>query len=313
MAYSNEEDLQRLQKILAQAGIASRRKAEELILEGRVIVNGKVVTELGTKANPELDHIKVDGRLLKKEPTEHIYIALHKPDNVVSTASDPQRRTTVLDLLEGLKTRVFPVGRLDYHSTGLILLTNDGELANSITAAKSHITKTYMVKTKGSLTLEEEDQFRRGVPLHGIRTAPAGLRLVREGDNPWYEVSLIEGRNQQIRIMFKHFGHLVEKLRRIRIGDVELGTLKPGEFRFLDPYEVKNLQRLARGPKTPKAPKAGEAASAAPRAGRPFAVKRPVASKKAGSKPAPSKQAAVKRAPAKRPAAKRPAGPKRGR
>lgn len=246
MAYSNEEDLQRLQKILAQAGVASRRKAEELIEAGRVMVNGKVVTELGTKANPELDHIKVDGKLLKKDVPEHIYIALHKPDNVVSTASDPQGRTTVLELLEGLKTRVFPVGRLDYHSTGLILLTNDGELANSITAAKSHIPKTYMVKTKGSLTPEEEEQFRHGIPLSGIRTAPAGLRLVRRGDNPWYEVRLIEGRNQQIRIMFKHFGHLVEKLRRIRIGDVELGTLKPGEFRFLEPHEIRGLQKMAR-------------------------------------------------------------------
>ena len=247
MAYSDPENLQRLQKILAQAGIASRRKAELLIGEGRVTVNGKVVTELGTKADPTADHIKVDGRLLKNEAAELIYIALHKPDNVVSTASDPQGRTTVLDLLEGLKTRVFPVGRLDYHSTGLILLTNDGELSNAITAAKTHIPKTYMVKTKGSLTPEEEEQFRHGVPLHGIRTAPAGLRLVRQGDNPWYEVRLIEGRNQQIRIMFKHFGHLVEKLRRIAIGGLELGNLKPGEFRFLEPREVKALQRLARG------------------------------------------------------------------
>ncbi|MCU1326130.1 MAG: ribosomal large subunit pseudouridine synthase [Bryobacterales bacterium] len=298
MAYSNEEDLQRLQKILAQAGIASRRKAEELILEGRVIVNGKVVTELGTKANPEIDHIKVDGRLLKKETAEHIYIALHKPDNVVSTASDPQRRTTVLDLLEGLKTRVFPVGRLDYHSTGLILLTNDGDLANAITAAKSHITKTYMVKTKGSLTQEEEDQFRRGVPLHGIRTAPAGLRMVREGDNPWYEVTLIEGRNQQIRTMFKHFGHLVEKLRRIRIGDLELGTLKPGEFRFLDPHEVKSLERLTRAPKKPSVV---------------AAVTPPKAKKRLPAKRTSPKSTPVKRTPAKRTAAKRTPSPKRGR
>ncbi len=235
---------ERLQKILATAGIASRRKAEALILEGRVTVNGKVITELGSKADPETDHIKMDGRLIKQ--LDHfLYIALNKPDNVVSTASDPQRRTTVLDLLLGIRARVYPVGRLDYHSTGLILLTNDGEFANAVTAAKSHVTKTYLVKTKGQLTEEEEEKFRNGVPLSGKKTSPAGLRLIRRGDNPWYEVRLIEGRNQQIRTMFKHFGHLVEKLRRVRIGPVELGTLKPGEFRLLAPEEVKKMMRLA--------------------------------------------------------------------
>jgi 23S rRNA pseudouridine2605 synthase len=237
---------ERLQKVLASAGIASRRKAEQFIVEGRVTVNGQVVTELGSKADPDQDHIKVDGKLIHQ--TERLlYIALHKPDNVVSTASDPQRRTTVLELVAGLKTRVFPVGRLDYHSTGLILLTNDGEFSNAITAAKSHVTKTYLVKIKGQLTPEEEEQFRNGIPLSGRRTSPAGIRLIRRGDNPWYEVRLIEGRNQQIRIMFKHFGHLVEKLRRVRIGGVELGTLKPGEFRFLTPREVNQLMKLARG------------------------------------------------------------------
>jgi 23S rRNA pseudouridine2605 synthase len=237
---------ERLQKILANAGVASRRKAEELIVEGRVTVNGKTVTELGTKADPDADHIKVDGRLLK-QPEHFLYIALHKPDNVVSTASDPQRRTTVLDLVKGVKARVYPVGRLDYHSTGLILLTNDGEFANAITSASSHVPKTYLVKTKGQLTAEEEEKFRTGIPLSGRRTSPAGLRLIRQGENPWYEVRLIEGRNQQIRIMFKHFGHLVEKLRRVRIGSVELGNLKPGEFRFLAPEEVRKLMRTAGG------------------------------------------------------------------
>ena len=237
---------ERLQKILANAGVTSRRKAEELIVEGRVAVNGKIVTEMGSKADPDTDHIKVDGKLLK-QPERFLYIALNKPDNVVSTASDPQRRTTVLDLVHGIKARVYPVGRLDYHSTGLILLTNDGEFANAITSASSHVPKTYLVKTKGQLTPEEEERFRTGIPLSGRRTSPAGLRLVRQGDNPWYEVRLIEGRNQQIRIMFKHFGHLVEKLRRVRIGSVELGTLKPGEFRFLEPAEVRKLIRTAGG------------------------------------------------------------------
>jgi len=240
---------ERLQKILASAGVASRRKAEQIIVEGRVTVNGKVVTELGTKADFEKDHIKVDGKLLR-ETAEHIYIALNKPDSFMSTVYDPQHRPTVLDLLPGLRTRVYPVGRLDYHSQGLILLTNDGEFANAILAAKSHVPKTYMVKVKGSLTLEEEEQFRTGIPLSGIRTAPAGLRLVRRGDNPWYEVTLIEGRNQQIRTMFKHFGHLVEKLKRMSIGNVHLGSLKPKEFRFLTPEEVTKLVRLAKKPVT---------------------------------------------------------------
>jgi 23S rRNA pseudouridine2605 synthase len=236
---------ERLQKILSAAGVTSRRKAEELIVEGRVTVNGKAVTELGTKADGDRDHIKVDGKLIR-QPARHVYIALYKPDCVVSTASDPQRRTTVLDLLHGVKERVYPVGRLDYHSDGLILLTNDGEFANAITSSKNHVVKTYLVKVNGTLTTEEEERFRTGVPLSGRRTAPAHLKLVRRGDNPWYEVRLIEGRNQQIRTMFKHFGRLVEKLRRVRIGNVELGSLDKGEFRYLTPEEVSRLMRLAK-------------------------------------------------------------------
>ena len=236
---------ERLQKILSAAGIASRRHAEQLITEGRVTVNGKAVTELGSKADSARDHIKCDGKLIRI-PERHAYIALNKPDCVMSTAHDPERRPTVLDLLHGVKQRVYPVGRLDYHSQGLILLTNDGEFANLITASKSHVPKTYLVKVNGPLTVEEEEDFRRGIPLSGKRTAPAGLRLARRGDNPWYEVRLVEGRNQQIRIMFKHLGHLVEKLRRVRIGSVELGKLKPGEFRFLTPEEVSKLLRMAK-------------------------------------------------------------------
>jgi len=235
---------ERLQKILSGAGITSRRKAEQLILEGRVAVNGKIITELGTKADIERDHVKVDGKLIR-QPARHVYIALYKPDCVVSTASDPQRRTTVLDLLPGVKERVYPVGRLDYHSDGLILLTNDGEFANAITAAKSHVPKTYLVKVNGALTADEEERFRTGVPLSGRRTAPASIKMIRRGDNPWYEVKLIEGRNQQIRIMFKHFGRLVEKLRRVRIGNVELGPLEKGGFRYLTAEEVTKLMRLA--------------------------------------------------------------------
>jgi 23S rRNA pseudouridine2605 synthase len=233
---------ERLQKILSQAGIASRRQAERIIVEGRVAVNGQVVTELGSKADFERDHIKVDGRLIHP-PKRLVYIALYKPNNTVTTVSDPQGRTTVMELLRGVKERVYPVGRLDYHSEGLLLLTNDGELANEILSAATHLPKTYVVKVNGSLTLDEEQKFRDGVPLSGRRTMPAGLKLLQAAENPWYEVKLFEGRNQQIRLMFKHFGRLVEKLRRVRIGPIELGPLKPGLFRYLSEEEVQKLKR----------------------------------------------------------------------
>jgi pseudouridine synthase len=233
---------ERLQKILSQSGVASRRHAEKLMTEGRVTVNGSIVTELGSKADIERDHIKVDGRLLHA-PKHMVYLAMNKPDSSVTTVSDPQGRATVMDLLRGVKERVYPVGRLDYHSEGLLLFTNDGELANAVMSAHTHLPKTYVVKANGTLTAEQEQRFRRGVPLSGRRTLPAGLKLIREAKNPWYEVTLTEGRNNQIRMMFKHFGLLVEKLKRVRIGPVELGPIKPGEFRHLDLEEIKRLKR----------------------------------------------------------------------
>ncbi len=234
---------ERLQKILSRSGVTSRRKAEELMLEGRVTVNGAVVVTLGTKADLERDEIRVDGRRLK-EPQRLVYLAVNKPDSCVTTLHDPEGRRTVLDLVKGVRERVFPVGRLDYHSEGLLLLTNDGEFANRITSASSHVRKTYLVKVNGTLSLEQEDSFRGGIPLGGRRTAPAGLRLIRRAQNPWYEVRLIEGRQNQIRLMFKHLGRLVEKLRRVRIGFLELGPLKPGEFRYLTPSEVDRFRRV---------------------------------------------------------------------
>jgi 23S rRNA pseudouridine2605 synthase len=236
---------ERLQKIIAAAGVTSRRKAEELILEGRVIVNGTVITELGSKADIERDHIKVDGKLLRAT-TQFVYLALNKPRNYVTTVHDPEHRPTVMDLVKGVKTRVYPVGRLDYHSEGLLLLTNDGELANILMSARSHVPKIYLVKVNGMLSSVQEEQFRTGIPLAGRRTAPAGLRLSRRGENPWYEVRLIEGRTNQIRHMFKHFGLLVEKLKRIRIGPLDLGTLEPGEFRRLSAREVEEFRRLVK-------------------------------------------------------------------
>jgi 23S rRNA pseudouridine2605 synthase len=237
---------ERLQKILSQAGVTSRRQAEKYIVEGRVSVNGAVVTELGSKADLERDHIKVDGRLIHA-PKHQIYIALHKPNNTVTTVSDPQHRATVMELMRGVKERVYPVGRLDYHSEGLLLLTNDGELANAITSASTHLPKTYLVKANGALSTDQEEKFRQGVPLSGRRTMPAGLKMIRDAENPWYEVRLYEGRNNQIRLMFKHFGRLVEKLRRVRIGPIDLGALKPGEFRYLSAEELHKLQRAVRG------------------------------------------------------------------
>jgi len=232
----------RLQKILSQAGVASRRQAEQLIVEGRVSVNGQTITELGSKANLESDHIKVDGRLIHA-PKRLVYIVLYKPNNSVTTVSDPQGRTTVIELLKGVKERVYPVGRLDYHSEGLLLLTNDGDIANAITSAATHLPKIYVVKANGNLTTDQEEQFRRGVPLSGRRTMPAGLKLIKPAENPWYEVTLHEGRNQQIRLMFKHFGLLVEKLRRVKIGPIEIGPLKPGQFRYMGEEEVAKLKR----------------------------------------------------------------------
>jgi 23S rRNA pseudouridine2605 synthase len=259
----------RLQKILSQAGVTSRRQAEKFMAEGRVSVNGQIVTELGSKADLERDHIKVDGRLIHA-PKHQVYIALHKPNNTVTTVSDPEHRATVMDLIHGVKERVYPVGRLDYHSEGLLLLTNDGELANAITSASTHLPKTYLVKANGALSTDQEEKFRQGVPLSGRRTMPAGLKMIHDAANPWYEVRLYEGRNNQIRLMFKHFGKLVEKLRRVRIGPLELGPLKPGQFRHLSGEEVLKLQRAVHTaasqpkPAGPREPKARE--TRAPRA-----------------------------------------------
>jgi 23S rRNA pseudouridine2605 synthase len=234
---------ERLQKILSRAGITSRRKAEKLILEGRVMVNGKTVVELGSRADLDRDHVKVDGKLVRP-PRRLRYIAFYKPDECVTTMADPQGRRTVMDLVRGVAERVFPVGRLDYHSEGLLLLTNDGEFANRITSAASHVAKTYVVKVNGSLTPEQELGFSAGVPLGGRRTAPAQIKLLRRAENPWYEVRLVEGRQNQVRLMFRHFGRLVEKLRRVRIGFLELGPIKPGQWRDLTPAEIARFRKL---------------------------------------------------------------------
>ncbi len=268
---------ERLQKILAQAGIASRRKAEEIILEGRVEVNGTTVTELGTRANPHKDHIRVDGKLLHG-PQEHRYFMLNKPRGYVTTLVDPQKRATVADLLSqtsGPKLklpRLYPVGRLDYLSEGLLLMTNDGDLANSLSKASAGVLKTYLVKVSGVPTPESIDQLRRGVMIDRGRldeiragrrdrivTQPADIKQVRGGDNPWFEVTLTEGRNRQLRKMFEEIGHHVEKIRRIAYGALQL-DVEPGQFRELTPGEVTALDRAAKGKKVERKRQLPEAA-----------------------------------------------------
>lgn len=236
---------ERLQKIIAAAGIASRRKAEDLIASGRVQVNGQVIRELGSKADPETDHIRVNGKLLRGGQ-RHVYYLLNKPKGFVTTMSDPEKRPTVTELIRGVKERIYPVGRLDYASEGLLLLTNDGELAHALMKAASHVAKTYVVKVAGILGEDALAKLRTGVSIatdegRRVKTSPAEIRVVKEGANPWYEVTLIEGRNRQIRRMFEKVGHHVEKIRRVRYGPLTL-DVSPGKFRPLTMQEVSRLK-----------------------------------------------------------------------
>jgi 23S rRNA pseudouridine2605 synthase len=322
---------QRLQKIIAAAGIASRRKAEELIVAGRVQVNGQTVTELGAKADPARDHIRVDGKLLHG-PERPRYFVLNKPKGYVTTASDPEHRPTVTDFFKGGE-RVFPVGRLDYSSEGLLLMTNDGELANALTRAAARVEKTYLVKVSGKPSDSAINQLRHGVmidrgtqirgprrtgfggveirtesrPPTGkpgarsrpepprrnegrIMTAPARIRLLRDADNPWYEMILIEGRNREIRKMFEEIGHHVEKIRRVGYGPLVL-DVEPGRHRELTAEEVAQLRRAAEGKsparpakdraiRLPKAERRPRPRSTPGKSARPASRKHPVSSKR---------------------------------
>jgi 23S rRNA pseudouridine2605 synthase len=264
---------ERLQKIIAAAGIASRRKAEEMITSGLVEINGKIVTELGTKADPEHDHIRVNGKLLHGAE-RHIYLLLNKPKGYVTTAHDPEGRPTVMDLLHGIRARVYPVGRLDYASEGLLVLTNDGDLAHRLMKASSHVPKVYVVKVAGKPDSAGLEKLRRGMTIPAetrflatrgdrnevgertrprrnsrgpqrVQTAPAKVRIVREAENPWYELTLTEGKNRQIRRMFEEIGHHVEKIKRVRYGPLSL-DVEPGQFRQLNAKEVGSLRRAVR-------------------------------------------------------------------
>ena len=238
---------QRLQKLIATAGIASRRHAEELIVAGRVTVNGEVIKELGSKADPDRDHIKVNGKLINPQlkTRDKVYVLLNKPRGYLSSVSDPEGRPLVTELLPPSLGRLYPVGRLDFNTEGLLLLTNDGDFTNFVTAARNRVEKVYEVKVKGVPTEAAIQRLRKGVTLEdGTRTAPAKIaKLSETKTNAWYEVLLHQGRNQQVRRMFELIGHSVLKLRRVRIGFLTDEHLKPAHWRFLSPAEVGRIMK----------------------------------------------------------------------
>ena len=241
---------ERIQKILSRAGISSRRRAEQMILDGRITVNGQQIRQLGAKADFASDHIKVDGKLVRPAG-EIYYLVMNKPRGYVTTMFDPEGRPKVIDLLKGVHERVYPVGRLDFNSEGLLLLTNDGDFAQLIMTAGSEIPKTYWVKVSGKPPEEKIEKLRRGIMLDGRPTAPAQIKLMRDAPNPWYEVVLTEGRQNQIRRMFSRVGHLVEKLKRVKIGFLELGNLPTGVTRGLTLREVERFRKTKKKPETP--------------------------------------------------------------
>jgi 23S rRNA pseudouridine2605 synthase len=236
---------ERLQKILSKAGVSSRRAAEKMIAEGRISVNRIVVTGPGTKADPEKDEIRVDGRLVSLE-TERIYLMLHKPKGYVTTLSDPQGRPIVTDLLNGVAARVYPVGRLDYDSEGLLILTNDGEFAQRLQHPRYGIPKTYRVKVEGRFSKGELKALEKGIDLPDGRFAPAEVQL--EKTNPgstWLTLTLTDGRNRVIRRVFDSIGHSVTRLIRVAVADITLASLREGTWRMMTPREVERLLALA--------------------------------------------------------------------
>jgi 23S rRNA pseudouridine2605 synthase len=300
---------ERLQKIIAHAGFASRREAESMIRQGRVTVNGRVVTELGSKADAAHDHIKVDGKLITRAET-HRYILLYKPKEVMTTVEDPQGRRTVIDLIKGVRERIYPVGRLDFHSEGLILLTNDGDLAFKVSHPQHGSVKTYHVKVRGVPEERLVAKLERGITIDNKRTLPCEIRRMKttgrgdEEGNSWFEVKLREGRTQQIRKMFQAVGHPVSKLRRVAIGPLSDPRLGPGDYRELTKTEVKMLETM----KEPAKPKVRRAPSTTAKK-KPAAAKKTPAKKPAARKPAARKAAS----PAKRRTAAGPREARRGR
>lgn len=232
---------ERLQKIIAHAGIASRRAAESLIQQGRVTVNGEITTKLGTVADPVLDEIRVDGALVTKEETI-VYIMLHKPAGYVTTMDDPQGRPTVKDLLASVAQRVYPIGRLDYDSEGLLLFTNDGALAQQLMHPRYMIPKTYRVKIKGGIPEKDLRALAKGIALDDGPFKPEGLRVEKVNQkSTWLVLTIYEGRNRVIRRAFEKMGCLVARLIRVRFGKLELADMLPGEYRYLRKRELNIL------------------------------------------------------------------------
>ena len=233
--------MERLQKVIANSGYTSRRKAEELIAEGKVSVNGNIVTELGTKVNPN-DIIEIDGHMLNKEVKKEYYL-LNKPRNVISSVSDEKGRTTVVDLIN-TEERIYPIGRLDYDTTGLILLTNDGELANHLMHPKNNIPKTYLAKVEGLIDKETVDKLKKGVIVDGKKVNIVDFKIKKrdlEKITTYISITIIEGRNHIVKNIFKELGFDVMKLTRTNYDFLDLGNLKSGEYRSLSIKEVKRL------------------------------------------------------------------------
>ena len=234
----------RLQKFLANAGVASRRNCEKLILSGYVTVNNKIITELGTKIDEKKDIVKYKGKRINLTE-KNIYIMLHKPKNYITTTNDQFNRPTVLDLLPNFNERIFPVGRLDYDTSGLIILTNDGGLTYKLTHPKNNIDKTYVARIKGELTVNELNKLKRGIIIENYKTSPAKVKVLSQ--NKGYsdvEIIIHEGKNRQVRNMFDAVGHGVTELKRISLGNLNLESLTYGKFRVLNEQEIKYLQNL---------------------------------------------------------------------
>ena len=239
-----EEEI-RLQKYMAECGVASRRKAEELIKQGKVQVNGKVITELGTKINSDKDIVKYDGKLVK-QATKLVYILLNKPIGYVTTTKDQFNRETVLDLIKNVKGRVVPVGRLDMYTSGALILTNDGNFTYKITHPSHEINKTYIATIRGIITEEEVNKLKNGVKIDDYTTRPAKVKIMKtdiEKNISRIEITIHEGKNRQVRKMCEAIGRNVMALHRTKIGDINVKDLKIGEWRYLTPKEVEKLQK----------------------------------------------------------------------
>lgn len=233
----------RLNKYLADCGVDSRRNCDEIIAQGRVKVNGKTVTRLGVDVDPENDSVSMDGRRLRQKRRD-VYVMLHKPKGVVCTAKDDKGRKTVLDLVD-VKARLFPVGRLDYDTEGLLLLTTDGQLAQTLTHPSHHIPKIYVARIFGELSEEEEKSLEKGVLLDGALTQPASVKVVEKDDRTSrIEITIFEGRNRQVRRMLESVGKDVEFLKRVSVGELRLGGLSRGKYRFLTEKEINYLKSL---------------------------------------------------------------------